>query len=276
MRRRKAPPYIFMDATVISENCFCQLASGSKGNALYVKGGDTAVLFDCGLSGRELERRMADRDIDPDTLSAVVISHEHTDHVGGAGVVCRRFGIPLYITEATRTGSVKKLGKTKAMDIRAMECGRRFAIGSMEIHPFSISHDAADTAGFRVTTGDAVIGIATDLGVASHLVKEHLSGCTALILESNHDPERLYANDNYPWPLKQRVRSRVGHLSNGEAAALLDDLDRSRLLHLVLAHLSEENNTPELALDAAYSVLNGSDTSITVAKQTLPTPVFSL
>lgn len=234
------------------------------------------MLFDCGLSGRELERRMADRGLDPTTLSAVVISHEHTDHVGGAGVVCRRFGIPLFITDATREGSKKKLGKTKAMDIRAMECGSRFTIGSMEIHPFSISHDAADASGFRVTTGGgSVLGIATDLGVASHLVKEHLSGCNALVLESNHDPELLYANDNYPWPLKQRVRSRVGHLSNEEAAALIGDLDRSRLAHLVLAHLSEENNTPELALDAAYSILNGSDISITVAKQTLPTPIFA-
>ena len=107
---------------------------------------------------------MADRDIDPTTLSAVVISHEHTDHVGGAGVVCRRFGIPLYITEATRTGSIKKLGKTKTMDIQTMECGTRFTIGSMEIHPFSISHDAADTSGFRVTTGGSILGIATDLG----------------------------------------------------------------------------------------------------------------
>ncbi|VFQ43997.1 MBL fold metallo-hydrolase [Desulfoluna butyratoxydans] len=258
------------------ENCFCQLASGSKGNALYVKGGETAVLFDCGLSGRELERRMSERDLDPTTLSAVVVSHEHTDHVGGVGVVCRRFGIPLFITEATRTGSVKKLGKTKAMDIQAMECGRRFCVGGLEIHPFSISHDAADTSGFRVTTpSGSTLGIATDLGIAGHLVKEHLSGCNALILESNHDPELLYDNPNYPWPLKQRVRSRVGHLSNEEAATLLDAVDRSRLSHLVLAHLSEENNTPDLALAAAYSVLSGSNTSISVAKQHLSTPVIS-
>ncbi|WP_300667241.1 MBL fold metallo-hydrolase [Desulfoluna sp.] len=265
-----------MTEIIESENCFCQLASGSKGNALYVKGGETAVLFDCGLSGRELERRMAERGLDPTTLSAVVISHEHTDHVGGAGVVCRRFGIPLFITDATRTGSTKKLGKTKSMDIQTMECGRRFSVGDLEIHPFSISHDAADASGFRVTTpGGSVLGIATDLGVAGHLVKEHLSGCDALVLESNHDPVRLYANPHYPWPLKQRVRSRVGHLSNEEAATLLDALDRHRLSHLVLAHLSEENNTPELALEAAYRVLNGSNTSITVAMQHRPIPVLS-
>jgi len=264
----------FMTEIMESENCFCQLASGSKGNALYVKGGDTAVLFDCGLSGRELERRMAERGLDPATLSAVVVSHEHTDHVGGVGVVCRRFGIPLFITEATCQVSTKKLGKTKSVDVQTMECGRRFAVGSLEIHPFSISHDAADTSGFRVTTGGSVLGIATDLGVAGHLVKEHLSGCNALVMEANHDPELLYANPNYPWPLKQRVRSRVGHLSNEEAATLLDAIDRSRLSHLVLAHLSEENNTSDLALEAAYSVLNGSNTSITVAKQHLSTPVI--
>lgn len=258
----------------MGENYFCQLASGSKGNALYVKGGETAVLFDCGLSGRELERRMAERALDPATLSAVVISHEHTDHVSGAGVVCRRYGIPLFITEATCAGSVKQLGKTKSMEIRTMESGLRFAIGSMEIHPFSISHDAADASGFRVSTGGSVLGIATDLGVAGHLVREHLSGCTALVMESNHDPELLYANPNYPWPLKQRVRSRVGHLSNEEAATLLGDLDRSRLAHLVLAHLSEENNTPALAMEAAGTVLNGSGTLITVAGQNLPTPIL--
>ena len=265
-----------MNEQTAPENCFCQLASGSKGNALYVRGGETAVLFDCGLSGRELEKRMTDRGLDPATLSAVVVSHEHTDHVGGAGIICRRFGIPLHITDATLGGSTKKLGKTKTMDIESMACGTRFAVGTMEIHPFSISHDAADASGFRVTTrSGSVLGIATDLGVAGHLVREHLSGCNALVLEANHDPDLLYANPNYPWPLKQRVRSRVGHLSNEEAAELLDKLDRSRLDHLVLAHLSEENNTPEFALDAAYRVLNGSDTSITVAKQSLPTPVFS-
>lgn len=256
-------------------NLFCQLASGSKGNALYVRGTDSAVLFDCGLSGKELARRMEMRNLDPASISAVVVSHEHTDHVGGVGVICRRYKIPLYITEATCGESLKKLGKTKDMDIHFMECGRRFSVGSMEIHPFSISHDAADASGFRVMSEGSVLGIATDFGVASHLVKTHLSGCDALVLESNHDPDLLMANPNYPWALKQRVRSRVGHLSNEEAATLLEELDRSRLKHLVLAHLSEENNTPELALEAAYAVLSGTNTSITVAPQYTPAPVIS-
>ena len=257
------------------ENIFCQLASGSKGNALYVRGTDSAVLIDCGLSGKELARRMELRELDPASLSAVVVSHEHTDHVGGVGVICRRYKIPLYITEATCGESLKKLGKTNDMDIQFMECGRRFSVGSMEIHPFSISHDAADASGFRIITKGSVLGVATDLGVASHLVKEHLSGCDALVLEANHDPELLTANPNYPWALKQRVRSRVGHLSNEESATLLDELDRSRLKHLVLAHLSEENNTPDMALAAAYNVLNGTNTSITVASQHTPAPLLS-
>jgi phosphoribosyl 1,2-cyclic phosphodiesterase len=223
--------------------CVCVLASGSKGNAVYVSDGDTAVLFDAGLSGREIQKRMKQRGLDPQTLNAIIVSHEHADHIQGVGVLSRRFHLPVYISPRTHTAA-PSLGTLHGL--QHFECGRPFQIRRMKIRPFALSHDAKDPAGFTIGMDGLKIGIATDLGIATTMVKTHLQDCTLLILEANHDLDMLL-NGPYPWPLKQRIKSRTGHLSNAETGCLLQELAHQRLKHIVLAHLSETNNSPEKA-----------------------------
>ncbi len=242
----------------------CALASGSKGNCLYVSDGDTALLIDAGLSGVEIERRLAVHDIDPRSLTAILISHEHSDHIQGAGVFARRYQLPVYISRETWRAAGTFLGKIETY--RYFECGSGFVIGELDIHPFSLSHDAADPAGFTFTRSGLKIGLATDLGVATTMVKENLKGCQVLILEANHDPEMLIEG-RYPWPVKQRIKGRTGHLSNNDTRQLLAELKHDGLAHVVLAHLSHENNTCEKALSVAGEALGVSHTTLSVALQ---------
>lgn len=252
--------------------CICPLASGSKGNALLVSTPDTAILVDAGLSGVELQRRMASVGQDPADLSAIVVTHEHIDHVRGAGVLSRRFNIPVYISSATHQACTG-LGHVSALTY--FDCGNCFEIQDLTINPFSISHDASDPAGLTLTWQMCKIGIATDLGVVTNLVRNHLAGSAILYLESNHDPDMLI-NGPYPWHLKQRIKSRTGHLSNNDAGMLLADLHHKDLQHVILAHLSEENNRPEKALAEVARCLNGSKTGLSVAGPDRPGEVIRI
>jgi phosphoribosyl 1,2-cyclic phosphodiesterase len=252
--------------------CICPLASGSRGNAVLVSTPDTAVLVDAGLSGVELERRMAAVGQDPARLSAIVVTHEHTDHVKGVGVLGRRFNIPVYITPATHR-ACSGLGTIPGLIY--FECGTRFQIQDLAVTPFSISHDACDPAGLTLTWQNRKIGIATDLGVVTNLVRNHLAGCSLLYLESNHDPDMLI-NGPYPWHLKQRIQSRTGHLSNTDAGTLLAELVHKDLTHVVLAHLSEENNRPEQALAEVGRCLNGTNIALSVAGPDRPGRMIQL
>jgi len=240
------------------------LASGSRGNAIYISDGETSLLIDAGLSGIELERRLAGRGIDPASLDAIVISHEHNDHILGAGVLSRRFNLPVYITRETARAAMPKLKKIETLQY--FERSRDFAINRWRIHPFCLSHDAVDPVGFTFCCGDKKIGLATDLGVAPAMVREHLKDCGILVVEANHDPVML-TEGPYPWPVKQRIKSRTGHLSNDDSRALLGRLKHPGLTHVVLAHLSLENNTCEKALSAAADVLNDTRATLSVARQ---------
>jgi phosphoribosyl 1,2-cyclic phosphodiesterase len=242
----------------------CVLASGSKGNATYLSDGHTRILVDSGLSGIQIEHRLAVRGISPVDLDAIVVSHEHSDHIQSVGVLARRFNLPVYISSDTATASGKKLGRLQ--NVVHFCCGSSFKINSLKIHPFSISHDAADPAGFTFQVNGKKVGIATDLGIATNLVKSNLSDCAVLIIEANHDPDMLI-NGPYPWPLKQRVKGRSGHLSNQDTGQLLAELAHDRLQHVVLAHLSEINNTPEKALDAISPVVADKKIPLSVASQ---------
>jgi phosphoribosyl 1,2-cyclic phosphodiesterase len=241
----------------------CMLASGSKGNAICLSDGNTTILIDAGLSGKELERRLQSKGFSPGNLDAIVVSHEHADHIQGVGVLSRRFEIPVYMNQGTRS-AVPKLGKVA--DLRPFICGRTFYVQGLEIHPFSVSHDAEDPTGFTIGSNGIKIGLATDLGIATALVKEHLANCRLLILEANHDPLML-ENGPYPWPLKQRIKSRIGHLSNEDALALLQELRHDSLKHVILAHLSETNNTPRRALKTVSKALSKTSIGISVASQ---------
>jgi len=242
----------------------CALASGSKGNCLYISDGDTSVLIDAGLSGVEIERRLAVHDIDPRTITALVISHEHNDHIQGAGVMARRYQLPVYISRKTCRAARSGLGRVD--NYQHFECGDDFKVGCLNVHPFSLSHDAADPAGFTFSRDGVKVGLATDLGVATAMVIENLKGCQLLILEANHDPEMLI-NGSYPWSVKQRVKGRTGHLSNNESRKVISEVKHDRLAHVVLAHLSDENNTREKALSMVGQALGTCGTTLSVATQ---------
>lgn len=252
----------------------CVLASGSKGNALYISDHDTAILIDAGLSGKELEKRMLMRGLSLDSVNALLITHEHTDHIKGAGVLSRRYKLPVYINEKTFEAGETIMGKLHTTEW--IECGRDFSVGDMKIHPFSISHDAADPVGFTIECKGVKIGVATDLGMANLVVREHLKNANLLIIESNHDPVMLIENDNYPWQLKQRVKGRKGHLANHDTCALLSELIHDRLHHVVLAHVSEENNTHEKILESASLALNGSGITHSIALQHEPGEIIRI
>jgi phosphoribosyl 1,2-cyclic phosphodiesterase len=250
----------------------CVLASGSRGNAIHIDDGETALLIDAGLSGVELQRRMDQKGLNPKNITAILVSHEHSDHIQGVGVLSRRFKLPVYINEGTRLATGSSLGKLTT--VKSFTCGHTFSVDSLTIHPFSISHDAEDPAGFTIGSNGCKVGIATDLGIVTGVVKTHLTACNILIIEANHDPKMLI-DGPYPWPLKQRIQGRSGHLSNADTAELLQQLLHENLSHVILAHVSEENNTPEKALQTVEEALNGSQVKVHVASQASGSCVLS-
>ena len=227
------------------------LASGSKGNSLLISGGGTRLLIDAGLSARECGRRLAEAGVSPEEVTAIVVTHEHIDHVRGIGLLSRRHGIPVYLHHDV---AARLADDHRPAAVREFDSGIDLEIGELLVRAFPVSHDAAATVGFTVTGNGGKIGVATDLGIGTRLVAEELRGCRCLVLESNHD-EALLFDGPYPWPTKQRIKGRLGHLSNNDSAALLESLCWDGLDTVCLAHLSETNNRPELAEAAAREVL---------------------
>lgn len=224
---------------------FCVLGSGSKGNATYVSARGRGLLIDSGFSGVEIERRLAVIGVETASLSAILLTHEHHDHIKGAAVLARKYGFPLYANARTITAAAKTLGAVPT--VREFTTGTVFFLHELSIHPFAVSHDTADPVGFVVQSGGCSLGYCTDTGMVSRLIRHRLSACNGLIIECNHDPEML-KNGPYPLRLKQRVRSQQGHLANEEAAGFIAELLHDGLQHVVLAHISETNNDPVLAL----------------------------
>lgn len=219
----------------------CSLASGSKGNCLYLETGDTRVLIDAGLSLRETLLRMEGCGLDPASVHAVLVSHEHIDHIRSAGSFSRKFKTPVVVSHLVRDKMEKQFKKCPLVEF---ESGTALDFRDLRIDPFPITHDACDPVGFVLESREGRCASATDLGIATRLVREKLRGCRALNLESNHDVEMLM-NGPYPWELKQRIKSRHGHLSNAESLDLLFELAHEGLEALVMAHLSEVNNHPD-------------------------------
>lgn len=222
------------------------IASGSRGNSVLIDNGDTRVLVDAGISAARMARRLERLEVRPESIDAVVITHEHRDHTSGVGVAGRRWGWPVYMTEATRTRCSTLL--TGAEDVRTYSGYRPLRLGSLEVLPFLTCHDAADPIAVTVRdieTGHKV-GVATDLGRATTAVRHALGGCHLLILEANHD-ELMLREGPYPWSVKQRIGGSRGHLSNRLAAELAVDLMHTELAAVLLAHLSQECNDPGLA-----------------------------
>ena len=230
----------------------CLVASGSKGNAVFVESGDTRLLIDAGLAARELIERLAAVGVDAATLNAVLVTHEHGDHVRGVGTIARRLKIPVIASYPTARVIAPLLKKCEVIEF---EAGHSFAFRDLLIDPFPVTHDTVDPVGYLIGGREGTVGIATDFGVATRLVQEKLKRCRSLVLEFNHDEEMLL-NGPYPWHLKQRIKSRHGHLSNSDSRALLAELLHDGLEGLFLAHLSEVNNHPDVAEREARAVLD--------------------
>jgi len=239
--------------------CVTMLASGSRGNCALVASACTRILVDAGISCRETFKRLRLLGEDPHMLSAILITHEHSDHVYGLATLAKKLRIPVFMTGAThyaweRAMRNEKGERPKLEKFEEFESGRRLQIGDIEVRPFTIPHDAADPVGFTFRADGVKVGIATDLGYLPTSVRDHLRGCDVLVMESNHDVEMLRGGP-YPWSVKQRVMSRVGHLSNLALADFLtNDYDNSAAF-VVLAHLSEQNNHPEIARREAERAL---------------------
>lgn len=231
---------------------FSILASGSKANSVYVRSGDTSILLDCGLSKRETVKRLTNLSLDPEKISAIVLSHEHEDHISGVRVFAKQTGVPVYLNEPTFS-SCKKLQEVSLHQIFFFQEGVSFTIGTLRLTPFLISHDAAQPVGFRITDGDKVLSVVTDLGMYQEHILDQVSDSDALLLESNHEVESLWSSE-YPWDLKERIAGSWGHLSNEDAAKFLHDLiqrDAHRKLKFIGAgHVSENSNTYDRALQA--------------------------
>jgi phosphoribosyl 1,2-cyclic phosphodiesterase len=252
---------------------FCVLASGSSGNAALVSTGSTRILVDAGLSMRELRKRLAAIGDSLDLVDAILITHEHTDHVSGLPVLARHVRAVIHMTRLT--GPAIDWGETPPPRLECFQAGARFQIGDIEVQSFGIPHDAIDPVGFTFEAQGVRIGIATDLGYIPESIKFHLRRTDALLLEANHDLDMLKVGP-YPWSVKQRVMSRVGHLSNLVMSDyLLQDLD-SCTSRLILGHLSEQNNHPEIVRMIAMQSLEqrGLATSLAIAEQNRPSEVY--
>ena len=231
----------------------CVLASGSAGNSVYVASGKTRILIDAGLSAKQVAVRLDQIGVVPESINGICISHEHGDHVGGVRVLQKRHGIPAYANAGTLNG-IQRQPKGHEISVKVFQTGAAFEIGDISVEPFSTPHDAYEPVGFRLQSADTKVAVVTDLGMSTALIRDKLKGCHALVVEANHD-EDLLQEAPRPWSLKQRIRSRQGHLSNIDAARLIADSATDELQHVFLAHLSSDCNTPDTALRTVASQL---------------------
>lgn len=242
---------------------FCPLASGSKGNALYLEGEETKVLIDAGISFKALTEKLGEIDVDIGEIDAILVTHEHGDHIRGLEKTAQHLDIPIFSNSETAKAA---LGEMKSRPrFKIFSTGETFEFGEFEIHPFSVQHDTLDPVGFTVRFGGIKLGICADLGFATTLVRANLLECDYLYLEANHEPSMVYAC-NRPMVYKQRVLGRQGHLSNEGAAELLVEIDHPGLKHVYLAHLSSECNNPDLAIERVQERLKR-DLSLSIAYQ---------
>jgi phosphoribosyl 1,2-cyclic phosphodiesterase len=254
------------------------LASGSRGNSAVVQTSKTKILVDAGISCRETVKRLRALEEDPRSLSAILITHEHSDHVYGLLTLAKKLRVPVFMTGATHQTWARAMrdqdGTRPTLEkLEVFEAGRGFQVGDIAVTPFTIPHDAADPVGFTFRAEGVKIGFATDLGYVPASVRDHLRRCEVLVMESNHDVEMLRVGP-YPWSVKQRVMSRVGHLSNEALAQFFRNDYDGEAAYVVLAHLSEHNNHPEIARGVAENALGARRTllrnRVVLASQTEP------
>lgn len=230
------------------------LASGSKANSTYIESGETRLIFDFGLSCKATVSRLEEIGIMPISLSGIFISHEHLDHCRGLKVFSKKYNVPIYANEPT--AQLLENDLRPSIKIRRILSQEEIKIGEIKVHPFSVPHNSADPLGFTISAKKKKAGILTDCGYATGLIKQRLKDVDLLLIESNYD-EGMLTNSSYPWSIKQRIRGRLGHLSNKDAAALIAELFEGRSANVILGHISENTNTFELADNAVKSALRG-------------------
>lgn len=236
---------------------FAPIASGSSGNSIFVGGCGTKILIDAGLSGKRIQSNLSDIGVLGEEIDAIIVTHEHIDHVKGVGVLSRRFDIPIYATKGTWDNMPSSVGKIKPENKMVISKGKGFNIGGLDIMPYSIPHDANEPVGYSVLADKFKISVATDIGHITEEIMENLKDCDVLLLESNHDVEML-KNGTYPYPLKKRILGDKGHLSNDMAGKFIAwaICGNTKLKNVFLGHLSKENNTPDTALKTVKKILD--------------------
>lgn len=233
---------------------FCTIASGSSGNSTYIGTEYTKILIDAGVSGKTIQDALAGLGLSGGDIDALFLTHEHTDHIRGAGVFSRRFNVPVYATAETWAAIGEGIGKIAPGNRRFVYAGEVCAVNDIRVRPFAIPHDAAEPVGYNVLAEGKKTTLATDIGHVTDGIREAIADSDILLLESNHD-EQMLKNGSYSWPLKQRILGDNGHLSNHTAGELLSSVVSGRLKYVFLGHLSAENNTPHLAYDTVEQVL---------------------
>ena len=245
---------------------FASLGSGSRGNATLISKGTTCLLVDCGFSAREIEKRLKKFDLLPSQITAILVTHEHGDHINGVRVLARKYRIPVWAT----VGTAASLADDVQDLVHTIQYHFAFKLGEAEdaitVTPFPVPHDAREPSQFIFEDGEYRLGLLTDTGMITPIIEQALTACDALLLEANHDIEML-ENSEYHAALKQRVGGQYGHLNNRQTARLLEKIDTSKLQHLVIMHVSEQNNTAELALDACVQAMGCDPEFISIAAQ---------
>lgn len=234
---------------------FFTIASGSKGNCTYIASPHTKILIDVGVSGKTVTTALESFDIDGNDLSGIFVTHEHTDHIKGAGIISRKYNIPIYATEGTWLCMDHTIGKIAPSNRCIIYAGEPCLVNDLRICPFAIPHDAADPVGYSIFCGDKKVCVATDFGCVTDEIESHLKECDIILLESNHD-EGMVQNGGYPLILKRRILGNTGHLSNRTAGALITKIISNKLKYIYLGHLSDENNYPKLALKTVGDILS--------------------
>lgn len=260
---------------------FCSLSSGSSGNCQYIEAGETKILIDAGFSGKKVEALLKSIDVEPETIDAIFVTHEHIDHSKGVGVLSRRFDIPIYANKNTFLGMEKTVGKLKEKNIKVFTTGEDLNFKDLDIHPFHTFHDALEPVGYSIFYKNKKISIITDTGWVNNEMIDKIKGSDLYFLESNHDIEMLKFG-SYPYHLKQRIMSTKGHLSNDDAATLLCNILKKEKEIVLLCHLSQDNNAPCLALQTITNTLKDKgidalkDIKLGLSHRDRATEVFSI
>jgi phosphoribosyl 1,2-cyclic phosphodiesterase len=245
---------------------FASLGSGSAGNCLVVERTNTRLLLDCGFSLNEVVKRLQKLDLMPEQISGILVTHEHDDHAKGAFKLAAKYNIPVWLSHGSLKMCERYVPQNTAIQLNIIDSHTPFSIEAIQIKPYPVPHDAREPTQFTFSDGNYKLGVLTDAGSSTSHIEQVLNGCDALVLECNHDLQML-ENGPYAWPLKKRVGSKLGHLDNQSAAALLAKLDNGRLKHIIAAHLSVKNNTPSLAKQALSAALNCSQDWVGIAHQ---------